>query len=114
MARAFVILALLSALASVYHVCGAFGLLANDTTSAMRHLVFVAIDIAGVWYFLNRPLMLFPLFVAMVVQQTLSHGARALRQWEDFRHVDIISVITLGALYVGLVLLVLETRRARD
>ena len=113
MVRAFAMLALFSALASVYHVCGVLGMLANDATSLMRHLVFVAIDVVGVWYFLKRPLVVFPLFLAIVVQQTVSHGTRAVRQWETLRQVDVISFVTLGALYVGLALLILEIGHKR-
>lgn len=113
MARAFAMLALFSGLASVYHVCGVLGMLAHDATSSMRHLVFVVIDVVGVWYFLKRPLVVFPLFLAIVVQQSVSHGTRAVRQWETLRQVDVISFVTLGALYVGLALLIFEIRHKR-
>ncbi len=66
MVRAFAMLALFSALASVYHVCGVLGMVANDATSSMRHLVFVAIDVVGVWYFLKRPLVLLPCFLRLL------------------------------------------------
>ena len=106
----FPIFATLSACAAAYHVAGALGMLSGSESQPLRHAVFVAIGLTGIWYFLRRPIVLLPLFVLLTIQQFGSHGARALRWWTRDGTVDVISLFTLIALSVALVLLMLDAR----
>ena len=75
-----------------------------------RHMIFAVISVAGIWYFLRRPVALLPLFILLTIQQFGSHGERALRWWVRDGKVDAISLLTLTALSVALVVLVLDAR----
>ena len=108
--RAFAFCALT---ACVYHVLGVFGVLAHfdiDRTGSTRHAAFVVINIALVWYFLVRPLWVLPLFAALAVQQTYSHGSYAWSLWQSTGQIDAISVVTLAVLYAASVALVRDAR----
>ena len=107
---AFHVLAALSGAAAAYHVAGALGQLAGDTTPTWRHGVFIAIDLIGVWYLLRRPIGLLPAFTIVVCQQFLSHGGRAMLWWAESARIDALSIGTLVALTVALALLVLDAR----
>ena len=109
-AKCFSAFAALSACSAAYHTAGALGMLTGSESPWWRHTIFVAIGVTGIWYFLRRPIALLPLFILLTVQQFGSHGARALRWWMRDQRVDVISIFTLTALSVALVLLVLDAR----
>ena len=105
----FRIFAACALIASAYHVLGVCGVLTHfsvDASTPMRHAIFVAIDLLCAWYLIVRPRPLLPLFLALTVQQTFSHGSRALGMWNDSGRVDIISLVTLTALYAACAALV--------
>lgn len=68
----------LAAGVAAYHLIGVFGGLPNSPSSPTRHAAFVLVSVVGVWYLLRRPLPLLPAFAALAIQQTISHGGRAL------------------------------------
>jgi hypothetical protein len=104
----FRLLAIGSGAAALYHLLGALGFLPNSVSPVWRHVLFVAIDMVGIWYFQKRPAWLFPAYVALVVQQTLTHGQQAIEQWRTLGTLDLISIIDLAALYIGLVALCVD------
>ena len=109
----FRVFAVCALLACLYHVIGAFGVLARmniDRTVPMRHAVFVGITLALAWYFVARPVWGLPVFAALVVQQTNSHGRFALSLWQSAGRIDVISVLTLAVLYAATVALVRDAR----
>lgn len=98
----FRILATCAVIACAYHVLGACGVLMRmtiDPSTPSRHVVFAGISIALAWYFLARPLGGLPLFAALTVQQSYSHGRHAWSLWRSAGRVDTISVLTLVVLY---------------
>jgi hypothetical protein len=99
-----------SAVAAAYHVAGAAHLPGIDAAPVWRHLLFAAIDSAGIWYLLRRPIGLLPVFVCLCIQQANSHGGRALRWWTIDGRIDVISIATLTGLAIALVALVLDAR----
>jgi hypothetical protein len=106
----FRLLAVGSAIAAIYHLAGAFGILPGNHSPVWRHVLFVAIDVIIVWYLLNRPLWMFPLYVILFVQQAVSHGSHIIKLWHQQHSVDYISVVDLAALSTGLVLLTIDLR----
>jgi hypothetical protein len=108
--KLFCVLATASALAAAYHVAGASHLLGADATPVWRHLLFVVIDSAGIWYLLRRPIALLPVFICLCAQQAYSHGGRMLRWWMIDGRIDVISVVTLAVLVIALVALVRDAR----
>jgi hypothetical protein len=105
----FRVLATGAVCAAIYHAMAAMGGSSSDGSSPGRHAVFVAINLGSAWYSLRRPLWGLPLYGALVVQQTQGHGSRAMRLWAEGA-VDWISIGVLVALYLGLVMLVLDAR----
>ena len=106
----FRLLAAFSACAAAYHVAGVLGVLPDDATPAWRHALFVGIDAIGAWYLLTRPLVLLPVFMVLVVQQFVSHGSRVVLWGTRDGRIDTLSVITLAALVLALLLLILDVR----
>lgn len=108
--HAFHCIAAFLVLASLYHVAGSAGAPGADGASRARHLAFVAIDAAGAWYVLARPLPLLPVYLAVTMQQVAAHGTRAVRWWLDDARIDGISLITVAVVLLGAWLLVTDAR----
>jgi hypothetical protein len=106
----FRLLSVGAVLAAGYHAAGLADLLPNSQTPDWRHALFVAIDLVLAWYLLRRPLWMFPLFVLLFIQQAVSHGQNAIALWRSRHVIDYISAVDLGALLLGLVLLIADLK----
>jgi hypothetical protein len=96
--------------AAAYHAFVALGVVPDAGSSITRHATFVVIDAVTAWYVFRRPLWLLPAFVMLWVQQTFSHGGRALRWWSESHSVDVISIVVVVGMWCGLGLLLLDAR----
>jgi hypothetical protein len=106
----FKLLAVGALLAASWHVLAATGVLRSVEGVIWRHWLFVGIDIIVAGYFLKRPLWALPIFVILVVQQTVSHGARAIRIWQDAERVDWLSFLDLAGIFLAFALLMVDAR----
>lgn len=107
--RGFQLLSIGALLAASFHALVAGKLIIGDGSPVARHAAFVAVSVGAAWYLMRRPLWGLVPYVALVAQQTRGHGARIIELWSEGQ-VDGISIVVLLALYVGLVLLVLDAR----
>jgi hypothetical protein len=106
----FKLLAIGALLAASWHALAATGVLRSVEGVIWRHWLFVGIDIIVAGYFVKRPLWVLPLFAILVVQQSISHGARAIRIWQDSDHVDWLSIVDLTGIFMALALLIMDAR----
>jgi hypothetical protein len=106
----FKLLAIGGLLAASWHALAATGVLRSVEGVIWRHWLFVGIDIMVAGYFLKRPLWILPIFAILVVQQTVSHGARAIRIWRDAEQVDWLSIVDLAGIFLAFALLIIDAR----
>jgi hypothetical protein len=106
----FKLLAIGGLLAASWHALAATGVLRSVEGVIWRHWLFVGIDIMVAGYFLKRPLWILPIFAILVVQQTVSHGARAIRIWRDAGQVDWLSIVDLAGIFLAFALLIIDAR----
>src|SRR4051794_1570431 len=96
--------------AAVQHLARAPGAAADG--SAGRHLVFVAINALVAVGLLRRPPFFTWAFMALAIQQLMSHGGDVVRTWTKERRVDWISVAVLVVVLVTAALLLHDRRAA--
>jgi hypothetical protein len=80
-------------LAATYHFVGLF--VKVNEASPWRHAAFVGIDLFFAYGLLRRPKYFVFLFLAFLVQQYYSHGARLINGWVEKEKVDGISLLVL-------------------
>jgi hypothetical protein len=78
-------------LGSLEHATGlvllAFGIEMYSHYPAWRHAAFVGIDAFIAWVAVRRPDWLFFFLLAFLIEQIITNGRLALREWTDHRHV---------------------------
>lgn len=107
----FRLLSFAALVAAAYHLAGALGYLPDSHAPVWRHILFVGIDFAASFYLTYRPIWALPLFVALTIQQSWSHGTALYSRWENKLDIDWLSLATLIGLYAGLMLLALDAKR---
>jgi hypothetical protein len=107
----FRLLSFAALLAAAYHLAGVLGYLPDSRAPMWRHMLFVAIDIVASFYLIYRPIWALPLFIALTLQQSWSHGTTLYGRWEHKLGTDWLSLATLIGLYAGLALLTLDAKR---
>ncbi len=106
----FRILAAATLVIGLYHLAAltipAFAQIAYPPNyPALRHIVFIFIDILFAYLFLaNRRILLWP-YLLVTAQVLYSHGSRAGRWWIIDHRVDWISLIFIPAVLMGLAFL---------
>ena len=105
---AFRLLAFAFVIAAGMHAASLAGWRAADDSPAWRHALFVAVDLAGVWYLVARPVWALPLFMLLVLQQYWGHGGRLLRWWMERGAIDWQSLFVVAGLTGAFFLLVAE------
>jgi hypothetical protein len=104
------------AIAALYHAAALAWPELAESSPPWRHALFVAINGAMAAGMLLRPRAFTAIFAALVVQQIVSHGSRALSVWRTEGRVDWPSAIVLVAVPIALALLVRAalSTRGRD
>ncbi len=108
---AFRILAFGALGAAFYHLLAAFGIFANSPSPPAKHLLFVAIDVALAWYLIKRPRWFFPVFLVLLIQQTVTHGQSIAERFHRAGQFDVLSVVDLAWFYMALALLIIDMRK---
>jgi hypothetical protein len=108
--RIFKLAAIGALLAAGWHALAATGVARSVEGVIWRHWLFVGIDIIVAGYFVRRPLWVLPIFAILVIQQTVSHGARAIRIWQDSARLDWLSIVDLAGLFLAFALLIIDAR----
>ncbi len=102
----------LFAVAALFHLTRVFLPQEGDPSGALRHGVFVAINltcVAGLWL---RPPLFKLAFVPLAVQQVYSHGRMAWTTWAERGEIDLISLVIV--FLMPLTLLALWRERDHD
>src|SRR5436190_706138 len=89
----FKVVALFFVAAAVFHGLHVFVPAPEDAAGALRHAVFVFINLvvaAGLWF---RPAALRFVFGFLVVQQVASHGTTAWTTWSTQGSIDFVSIV---------------------
>ncbi len=94
--------------ASVYHLTGVFFKI--NSSPVYRHLIFVFINLIGVYGFSKRPKYFIYFYCLLIIQQYYSHGQFLLKIWHSYHHVNWISLIVLILLPVGLIAMIDDCR----
>jgi hypothetical protein len=110
--RLFVIFAIAFAGAAAFHAV-AMVTAVEPSSARWRHALFVAIDVALAALVIRRPPWFPWVFALLLVQQAWSHGT-SLVAHAQAGTVDVLSLVTLIALPVVLVLLVVDARSGPD
>lgn len=108
---AFALFSAVFAAAGAFHVAAALLPSLDPTASPSRHAVFVAINLACALGFALRPRWFVAPFALLVIQQFVSHGGQAWREWHDAGRVDVASLAVLALLPLALALLISNARR---
>lgn len=101
--------------AALFHGSGALQLMPLDwfpqyrTYPLSRHVAFICINLAGALYVRSRPLWALPLFIALLIQQSIGHGSKLIMMWQQYHRVDWISVAVLITLYVATAFIISES-----
>jgi hypothetical protein len=85
-------------IAAAYHFVGIFGNVNDDP--AWRHALFAGIDLGLAYGLLKRPRHFSWFFLAFLIQQYYTHGAKFINRWEVQATVDWISLLVLLVLPV--------------
>ena len=107
----FRLLSIAGLLAAAYHLAGVLGYLPGSRAPMWRHMLFVAIDTTASFYLIYRPIWALPLFVALTLQQTWSHGTALYDRCDSKLDIDWLSLAILIGLYASLALLTLDAKR---
>ena len=89
----------------VYHLIGIFYKI--DVSPAVRHGIFFALSIYGIYGVLKRPTYFVYLFPILVGQQLYSHGTDFVNMWTTSHRIDFISlfvILYMPTLYIFLIL----------
>jgi hypothetical protein len=110
--RLFRVFAILSCLTVAYHLAGVFDNI--DDVPSWRHIIFTIINLLCVYGFLKRPKYFVYFLGILLIQQYYSHGSHFLREWNEKKQVDWISVFILILLPVALICVIEETQAKRE
>jgi hypothetical protein len=109
----FRILAILFAVAAIYHAAVFFQLALSGGGASWRHAAFIGIDLVCAWYLVRRPRWFVWAFGLLTLETLYGHGRHAWMWWHAERRLDWLSFAVLVAVPVTLVLLIRD-RRSRS
>ena len=105
----FVVFAIFSLLAGLYHTRGLF--YPNGITPAWRHVLFILINTVCVYGFLKRPKWFIGFLGLLTLQQWYSHGGYAIGLWIKTHTIHWISVGVIVLLPLEFLLLLADSRK---
>jgi hypothetical protein len=85
--------ACLFAVAALFHLSRVFLPQAGDPSGALRHAVFVGINLGCVGGLILQPPFFRVAFIALAAQQAYSHGGTAWMAWVERGEVDLVSLV---------------------
>jgi len=110
--KLFVVLAIFSLLAAIYHLTGVFCKI--NESPVWRHALFVGINLFCVFGFLKRPNYFIYFFCLLFLQQYYSHGRHLIKLWHAQHAIHWISLFVLIALPVGLICLLEDSKTKKN
>ncbi|MEI9808636.1 MAG: hypothetical protein WDO16_12675 [Bacteroidota bacterium] len=96
-------LAVLSAIAALYHIAGIFYKV-NDSP-VWRHSLFIFINLICTYGLLKRPAWFVWFFLLLLLQQLYSHGSDIIRSWKNDHPIDWISIVVVILMPLAFILL---------